>query len=153
MSFANMKVGTRLGLGFGVVILLLLVILVTGIINMGNMNQDTQLIVKDRYLKTALIAEVIEKTLDNARLLRNMVLIEDPVKVEGFRQSIEKNRAENNEALETLDKMITNQKGRELFDAVAKARSALNDHYPPLYEAFKKDHKSFTDEALAKHLV
>ena len=38
MSIVNMKVGTRLGLGFGMVILLLLVILVTGIISMAGMN-------------------------------------------------------------------------------------------------------------------
>jgi methyl-accepting chemotaxis protein len=140
-----MKVGTRLGLGFGVVILLLLIILATAIINMATMNQATQTIVSDRYAKVAILNKVVVNNLDNARQLRNMILIEDPVKVEGFRQTIDKNRAENKEALEKLDQMLKLPKGRELFNAISQTRKDVSDKYATYFDLVKKDHKEAID--------
>ncbi|HEU0189174.1 MAG TPA: methyl-accepting chemotaxis protein [Gallionella sp.] len=145
-----MKVGTRLGLGFGAVILMLIIVLVVGIVNMAGMNQTSNDIVSDKYIKTALVSEVALRTIDNARQLRNMALVDDPVKQEGFRQTIEKNRVENNAALEKLDKMISMPKGRELFNALSQARGALSDKYPPYYEALKKDRKVAIDYLLTQ---
>ncbi len=146
----SMKVGTRLSLGFGVVILLLLVILVVGVINMAGMNRSTQEIVSERYVTTALMAEVEIKVMDNTRQLRNMLLVDDPVKVEGFSEVIAKNRAENTEALAKLDKMIILPKGRDLFNAINQTRNTLYDKYPTYYELTKKDRKAAIDFLLGQ---
>src|ERR1019366_4406310 len=95
MSVENLKVGTRLGLGFGVVILLLIVILAVGSENMATMNSETQLIVSDRYVKVELANKVIKSTLDIARLMRNLVLVSAPEKQQLYRHEIDKNRADN----------------------------------------------------------
>jgi len=95
MSVANLKVGTRLGLGFGVVILLLIVILSVGIENMSTMNSETQLIVSDRYVKVELANKILINTLDIGRLMRNLVLVSAPEKQQQNRQEIDKDRADN----------------------------------------------------------
>ena len=139
---ATMKVGTKLGLGFGAVIVLLIVILAMGIVGMANMNQSTEVIVNDRYAKIVILNDAIEKTLDNARLLRNLVLVDDVEKQEENRQAIEKNREANKEALDKLDKLINIPKGREIFDAVTKTRIASDEKYPVYYDLYKKDRKA-----------
>jgi len=134
MSVENLKVGTRLGLGFGVVILLLIVILAVGIENMATMNSETQLIVSDRYVKVELANKVIKSTLDIARLMRNLVLVSDPEKQQLYRHEIDKNRADNKDDLDKLDKLITNAKGRDLFKVVSETRANLQEKYTPFFE-------------------
>ena len=43
---------------------------------MATMNNDVQLTVKDKYLKVELANRVTKNTLDNARLLRDMDMVE-----------------------------------------------------------------------------
>jgi methyl-accepting chemotaxis protein len=144
----SMKVGTRLGLGFGVVILLLLIILMTAITNMAAMNQATQTIVSDRYAKVAILTHISLNNLDSARQLRNMILVDDPVKVEGFHHTVDKNRAENKESLEKLDQMIKLPKGRELFNAISQARKDVSEKYTAYFDLAKKDRKEAADYLL-----
>ena len=131
----------RLGLGFGVIMLLLFIILITGIINMASMNKDTQLMVSDKYAKVELANRITKNILDNARLLRNMVLIDDTEKVAQARDGIEKNRADNKEAFDQLDKIVASPKGRELFKVAEDARDALQPKYAPYYDLAKSDKK------------
>ena len=143
-----MKVGTKLGIGFGVVLLLLLAIMITAIVNMGSMNSETQLIVKDRYVKVDVSNDVIQNSLDNARLMRNLVLIDDKAKNAQFVDEITKNRATNKEDLDKLDKMITIPKGREIFKKVTDARDALQPKYDRYLELVKGDKKTAIDYLL-----
>jgi methyl-accepting chemotaxis protein len=139
---ATMKVGTKLGLGFGAVIVLLIVILVMGIVSMAGMNQATQVIVSDRYVKVAQLNKITVNNLDNARQLRNLVLMDDQAKMETARQVIDKNRAENKELLDKLDKMLILPKGREFFNGVAQARTVMTDKYSTYFDLVKKDRKA-----------
>ncbi len=142
MSVANLKVGTRLGLGFGVVILLLIVILSVGIENMSTMNSETQLIVSDRYVKVELANKILINTLDIGRLMRNLVLVSAPEKQQQNRQEIDKDRADNKDDLDKLDKLITSPKGRDLFKVVSEARANLQEKYGTFFDLEKKDQKA-----------
>ena len=148
MSSANMKVGTRLGIGFGVVLLLLLAILIVAIVNMASMNNETQLIVKDRYVKVDLSNNVIENTLDNGRLMRNLALIDDKTKDAKSIEEISKNRSSNKEDLDKLDKILTLPKGREIFKKVTDASTALQPKYDHFLELIKVDKKTAIDYLL-----
>ena len=73
--FKNLKIGVRLGAGFGFVLLLMVAILIVGMNNMATTNHSTEDIVKDRYPKTVLVNDSIAKTFDNGRSTRNQVFI------------------------------------------------------------------------------
>ena len=62
--FANMKVATRLGLGFGAVVVLLLVLSVVSILKLAAINDGMRLIMTDRYPKVVLSNETIKLTID-----------------------------------------------------------------------------------------
>ena len=47
--FGNLKVGTRLALGFGAVVVLLLIISVTSVLRLASINAATTVIMEDRY--------------------------------------------------------------------------------------------------------
>ena len=57
-SIGNLKVGTRLGLGFGVVVLLLISIALLGATRMGQLDDATVLLSKDRIPKVISVMEM-----------------------------------------------------------------------------------------------
>jgi methyl-accepting chemotaxis protein len=75
MSFANMKIGARLGLGFALVLLLLATAIGLGLNSMGNMDSRTSAIVKNHNVKIAAATEMA----DNFREIMvhvNMVVLQ-----------------------------------------------------------------------------
>src|SRR5512140_2111035 len=107
----NLTVAMKLGLGFSVVLLLMLVILIAGMTKMASMNSSTEQIVNDRYPKTVLVNDAIARTFDNGRSTRNLLLLSDEGALEKNRQIIQANRAKIKESLDKLDKMINTPKG------------------------------------------
>ncbi|MBK1712911.1 methyl-accepting chemotaxis protein [Rubrivivax gelatinosus] len=137
--FSNLKVATRLALGFGVVILLLLAISVLSVLRLASVNDATVLITKDRLPKALLANEMLLRTVDNGRRVRSMLLATSDAEAEALKLKVQENRAANGELLARIDKLISTEKGRELFKVVAEKRAALNDKYEPLFAAIKAD--------------
>ena len=132
--FNQLKIATKLGLGFGLMLLLLLFMSLLAITKMSVMNEDTQLIVKDRYVKSKMASEIMLRSVDNGRLLRNMVLLSDPEKTDGYKKMAERNREENTKALDELKKTIAHPKGVALLENVTKQRANLSEKYSGFYE-------------------
>jgi len=141
----NMRVAVKLGLGFGFVVLLLATIISVGVINMKGMNEKTEEIVEVRYSMIHLVDQVIQNTLDTGRLLRNMLLQENPADVEKALDQVQKYRAENKNLLEKIDKLVSTPRGRELFNAVASERNTLSPKYETYFGLTKTDRKQATE--------
>ncbi len=139
--FANMKVATRLGLGFGAVVVLLLVLSVASILRMAAMNEGIHNITADRYPKVVLSNEAIKRTIDNGRLLRSMLLSTSDEERDKFRRSVEANRPKIADALGKMDKLISTEKGRQLFRDITEKSNALAPKYEQLYGLAKTDQK------------
>ncbi|MGD9788414.1 MAG: MCP four helix bundle domain-containing protein, partial [Sulfuricellaceae bacterium] len=122
MSLSNMKVGTKLGLGFGAVIALLVLVAVIGISNIRALNADVNDMVKDKFPKTVWANNVIDQINIIARAMRNTLILDDPAKV---KKEIERVGEARKVILENFDKLketITSEKGKELLGKALDAR-------------------------------
>ncbi|HEX7984907.1 MAG TPA: methyl-accepting chemotaxis protein [Duganella sp.] len=142
--FANMKVAVRLALGFGAVVLLLLVLSLVSMQRMAAMDQDRDLIMEDRYPKVLLANEAAMRTLDNGRQMRSMLLATSDEEREKYRAIAEGNRVKVGEALAKLDKLLTLPKARQYFKEITDKNSQLNPAYNEMYELMKNDPKKAT---------
>ena len=81
MRLSNNKIGPRLAIGFGIVIILLIAI--TGLSNtqVGRLNDSINQIVKDRYPKTVLANSIQIQVNKIAIDLRDIILSSDPDKI------------------------------------------------------------------------
>lgn len=141
-----MKVGIRLGISFGVVLLLMLAIVVVGLNNMAKMNQSTEQIVKDRHVKAVLVNDAIARTFDNGRSTRNLLLLDDAQGIEKNKQTIQANREKIKAALDQLDKNDQQPpKGRELMTTILRQRDALDPKYEELIPLARSDRKRATE--------
>ncbi|USX14498.1 methyl-accepting chemotaxis protein [Oxalobacteraceae bacterium OTU3CAMAD1] len=139
--FSNMKVAVRLSLGFGAVVLLLLVLSAVSMMRMAAMDQDMDLIMEDRYPKVVLANEAAKLTLDNARQVRSMLLATSDDERDKYKAAAEGNRAKVTEVLAKLDKLLTLPKAREVFKEITDKNTVLNQAYNELYDLIKTDPK------------
>ncbi|HEX5338249.1 MAG TPA: MCP four helix bundle domain-containing protein, partial [Gallionella sp.] len=137
--FKTMKLGVKLGLGFGVVVLLLVATIALGLTNMSSMNDNTREITEDRFPKVDVSGNIQVRLMDNGRLLRNLLLVTSDEDIAKNINKINENRALNAEDMTKLDKMINTPKGREQFDIIKKSRDELQPKYDIFYALSKKD--------------
>ena len=111
----NLKVGARLGIAFGVLVALALVIAVVGLVRLDALNRDFTHIVTDRHSKTNLVHAI----LDEANVMYRSVYValvqggshdREIARIEAARRNI-------SEMLEKLDTMSANEdaRGKELL--------------------------------------
>ncbi|WP_319244863.1 methyl-accepting chemotaxis protein [uncultured Propionivibrio sp.] len=145
--FKNLKIGLRLGLGFGVVLLLLVLLSTLSIERISTINNDTVDIVENRMPKIEMATEIRENLLIMARSIRSLIMSNDKAFEKLQVDTIMKARQRNTELVETLKPLLNTEKGKALHakmvDARAKYVAVLNVLIPiansnsPTYNAEK----------------
>lgn len=120
--FKNMKIGARLGVGFGVVLLLLIVVSVSAYMRLGSLNQGIDLLVKDRFPKTVASNDIIAEVYKVANVTRNALLVSEPAKAKEQLDSIPVSSKIITDRMNELEKTITDQKGQKLLGDVVDTR-------------------------------
>jgi len=150
--FANLKIGVRLGLGFGLVVLMLCIVSVISFTRLGALNTAIDSVVHDRVPKVKAVDDAIARTLDNGRLVCNILLFKDQADIDKAMADIQANRNKNSEELNALEKKINSEKGKELFKLVMEHRAKLSQMYDKFYAALKVD-KAQATEVLLKEFA
>jgi methyl-accepting chemotaxis protein len=124
----KLNVSTRLSLGFGILILLMLIMGATSLVKVNSMRQAFVLVVGDRVPKVAEINAVKGDVNQVALSLRNMVILSDAAEIKQELAKVEFARQANAQRLDKLRTQITTEKGKAALAKVTEAR----DKYAPL---------------------
>ncbi|TAN67731.1 MAG: methyl-accepting chemotaxis protein [Methylobacter sp.] len=128
--FKNMKVGMRLGLGFCVVLLLMICIIysgISGISGMAAQNDRMAEIVNENIVKTTLSNAMSENIYIVSLALRNIILITDEAGMQAEMEKLNKARAAYNKAREDLEKFPVSEKGRTIRNKIDAALEAARE--------------------------
>jgi len=140
--FSNLKIGTRLALGFALLLVLMAALIQVGMSNMAGIQGRLDEIVNTNNMKTKLVSDMSESVHIVSRVMRTIVLVNDPVVMEGEQKKIEAARDKYNQANEALLKTATSERGAairvRIKDAQQEAR-VLNDKVLALAQANKDD--------------
>lgn len=149
MITSGMSLGKRLALSFTVVIAFMALLAILSSVRIAGLNSEIELIVKDRYPQTNIANSIKSQINEISRSMLGVLIMTDPGQIKAEIEKIEKVNAANNEAIATLDKILTDEKGRELLKVIIEIR----DKFKPLQAAFvtlvNEDKK---DEAQLKYL-
>jgi methyl-accepting chemotaxis protein len=137
--FKNLTVATRLALGFGIVVTLLLIMAVLNVSRLAAINSSSTEIMEDRYPKVEMATQIAKNALRNGNLLRSYILSNDAAEQDALRQRIETTRNENGEVLKKLEPLLTSEDAKQLLKTVVDHRSALATKYTRLYELARTD--------------
>jgi methyl-accepting chemotaxis protein len=124
---ANMKVGTRLALGFGAVIVMMIIVAILGISNMRSIQGDLNDMVNDKFPKTVWANDMVDSVNIIARAMRNALLETDKDKIGKELARIEDARKVIKEKLGKLEEKIQSVEGKAVLATVIDARSKYID--------------------------
>jgi methyl-accepting chemotaxis protein len=121
--FKSMKIGLRMGLGFGVVIVLMIAMGLFAMDRLGAMDQGTNKLVNDRWPKTVVSNEIV-KALDDAVIsVSTAILQDDAAEVKKELQYTAHLRADTTKKIEELTRTIKTEEGKAALKAVVDSRS------------------------------
>ncbi len=143
----NMKVGLRLGLGFALVLVLMIAIIFTGIRNMSAIQEHMDTIVKVNNARASMISEMLGSVREVAIAMRNMLLVKDMDKRQEQKKRIDERRAEFNDNFKKVEDsiMADDTKGHEIIAKITADRDAarpLNNRVIELALSGGKDGES-----------
>jgi methyl-accepting chemotaxis protein len=146
MSLTQYKIGTRLGIGFAVVLGLLVAVLLVGLYSMGQLSARTHDIVADKNVKMAAANTMSDNVRNITLAITSVVVAPTEALVQAELAKIGEARKKYGAAKETLQKKISTDKETALMaelDAALKSGAPLNNKVIELRNAGQ------TEEAVA----
>jgi methyl-accepting chemotaxis protein len=123
VRFKDLKIGVRMGLGFGLLIVMLLGMMLVSVLRLQEISALTGHIVDIDWAKAEAANVINATTRANGRRTMELVLANDPVHVAGVKAAIELNKKTIGLALETLDHIIDLPEERLLLTQLKEARA------------------------------
>ncbi|MGE0917314.1 MCP four helix bundle domain-containing protein [Trichlorobacter lovleyi] len=138
----NMKIGTRLAVGFASILILLAVIAVVAYFNVHKLEDSLDNLVNDKVVKTTLLATTRNEANTSARAIRNMLLVSDPGERQRELARVNESGEKITKALEDLEKIVRSDTGKKYMAAIKDTRSKMRadqKQVTDLAQAGKKD--------------
>ena len=124
----NFKIGTRLGLGFGAILVLLMIVGGDAIIEIKSLHRQIDLIVTDRMVKTERANNYIDDLNLIARSLRNIYIDDNRDRQADELRQIAEARQRMTAQLDEFNRTITSERGVVLLRAVTTVRPEYIRH-------------------------
>ncbi len=114
----NMKVGVRLSIAFGLVLILLASVSILSLMRLNEIKAGTDQIVNDRYPKIAALNQL--KTNQNliGIAIRDVLMSEDATQAKRYMDTISSLREQNSKLYEQLDRIVAEPDASESMSGV-----------------------------------
>ena len=123
-ALKNLRIGTRLGLAFALIALLMLGMALIAGTSLKSVRTDMDLVLNDRYAKVKLVNDIGDDVNLQARIVRNLVILESEAQREEEIKSLMASRERLAKNYEDLGSRINTPTGRTLFDKLQEERKA-----------------------------
>lgn len=126
----NLKIGTKLGIVFGFLLLMIIVMVCFGIGATHKVNQSVEDLAKGSYAKTVYSFQASKAIDDVVASIRMLALLKNENAISSEKQKIEAARGSYREAMNKLEEMEKSEQGKQLIanmkDSIAPAAKANN---------------------------
>ncbi len=122
MAFNGLKIGVRMGAGFGLLILMMLVMALVSVMRFGDVAEINDRIIEKDWVKAEAANVINATTRANARRTMELVIATDPQQINSVKQNIETNKKTISAALDTLESLIYLPEGKALVARLKEAR-------------------------------
>jgi len=150
--FKNLRIGTRLGLGFGLVLVLMATISLMAVLRINQIKMATEIITEDRLPKIEMADEVSRNVLVIARAVRNLVISTDKQFESEQLKGIADARQQNVELLNKIKQLLNTEKGREIFASVEAAQAKYETSLETLIQLADSSSSKVNEEKAKQYL-
>ncbi|MBA5685781.1 methyl-accepting chemotaxis protein [Rugamonas apoptosis] len=132
MKFANLAIGTRMALGYGLVLLLLAGVAASGLYGMARSNAALQDVVEVNAVRIAMLEQMEGSTHVVARVMRTIALLSDQAAMDAERKEIARAREQYTRAQAALEATGLDQAGQAFVARIKRYQAVarpLNDQF------------------------
>ncbi|HTW57248.1 MAG TPA: methyl-accepting chemotaxis protein [Terriglobales bacterium] len=123
-TWQNWKIGTRLGVLFGSLLLVLSMLGALELNWLGRLNANTTAELRTRFNTTKLTNDTIANSTDNARITMQLFETTDPDKEKKLNEQNDEISHNIGTAVAEIEKSLSSQQERDLFEVVTQNRNA-----------------------------
>ncbi|MFO1381517.1 MAG: methyl-accepting chemotaxis protein [Chitinivorax sp.] len=120
--FQNMKVATKLALGFGLVVALLLLVSFIGITRMAHLNESLRQVGDERWPRANMANDIVVNSSGIGIALRNMLLSSSKDDIQRQKEVVLETRRAIGSTVDKLKEVIQTAKGKELLQQIIENR-------------------------------
>jgi methyl-accepting chemotaxis protein len=120
----NLKIGARLGLGFGLVLLLMGAMITLAVTRFAAIGEETSKILDKDWVNAAAAATLNATTRANAQRTLELFFTTDRERLANLHQLIDANKQTVGESIATLERLIYTDEGRALLGKIKVERAA-----------------------------
>ena len=122
MRKVTMKVGTRLTIGFGLVLSILLISIAITVMRFSSIGVINDKMIEKDWVKAEATNTINALTKDNARRTLELLIVTDAAQIGKIHERIEVNKKTISDAMGTLDKLVYLPEGKEMLARIKGAR-------------------------------
>jgi len=123
-NWQDQKIGTRLGVVFGAILLCVIAVCGFGLNWLGRMNSNMSAIMQKRYNTVEATHKTIENSITNARITLQLFETTDPDQEKKLNQENDAISQEITSQIALIEKSLSSSQERELFEVVTQNRQA-----------------------------
>lgn len=120
--FKNMKIGVRLGLGFGLLLVLMAAVAAIGIKELALVNEISNRMATQDWTKSVLANDVVDMANDNARASYELFLTTDKATIAKTLERMDSNKKKITDKIDQLEAMLYKPEGKAMLAAIREAR-------------------------------
>lgn len=134
LNIQNLRIGTRLGLSFAILLALLVAMAAVGIQELAKVAKDTEMIAHDRLIKVNLAQTIENEVNRQSRAIRTALIANDNKVVAAELEKIKDSTPRVTDAVTRLQATLDTAEGQEALTRLNQARKVFEDHEHKLIE-------------------
>ncbi|MBV7536648.1 MCP four helix bundle domain-containing protein [Duganella sp. sic0402] len=124
MNISNLKIGARLGVAFGAVLILMAILIVIGLQRLSSISSLNDTIIDNDWVKAEAAATVSTTTRANSALTLELFTTDDSSRLAAIKSEMDANKQTISNALQTLGRLVTRDEGKALLARIGDERKA-----------------------------
>jgi len=124
MNISNLKIGARLALAFGAVLVLMAILIVIALQRLGSIGELNSVTIDKDWVKAEAAATVGSTTRANSALTLELFITDDAARIAAIKSEMDVNKKTISTALDTLDALIYKEEGKALMVTIKEQRKA-----------------------------
>lgn len=153
MRMSDLKIGLRLGITFGVVLLFLLAIVTVGVLRFNSVEQVTTSFIEDDWAKAEAANTVDAYTRANAQRAIEQILATSERERQVARQFTEENKKKIDEALAVLNAKVHLPEGKALVAEISALRNAFVQSFTRVGELAQRQMREEALDLMARETL
>src|SRR5471032_422685 len=141
MNLSDLKIKTRLSAGFGLLVLLMVIMIATAIGRFSSINQSTRDIVERDWPSASVAGSIDSAAREDARRTLALFIVTDKSLRAKSYEKIDQDKKAIDAALATLDKLTDTQEEKALLAKIQAARTAYSTSFLKVADLIEADDK------------